>query len=158
MLITLSAIVAGAAVVFFWNEIAGFLVNSFLPWIRENISSVFPVVAGLVDFINKGVVTVRRTIVEAYRWVKTNLLHCSTEYVLDEKGNAYSTTITVINDNGKVTGTETKRVISKWDMPAEALEQLTRNAQATEIDNKEVILRKTEEQAQKQAISLSHAV
>lgn len=157
MLITLSAIVAGAAVVFFWNEIAGFLVKSFLPWIRENISSVFPLVAGLVNFINKGVVTVRRTIVKAYNWVKTNLLHSSTEYVLDEKGNAYSTTITVINDNGKVTGTETKRVISKWEMPAEALEQLTRNAQVTEIDNKEAILRRAEEQAMKQAMSLSSA-
>lgn len=157
MLITLATIAAGSAVVFFWNEIAGFLVNSFLPWIRENISSVFPLIAGLVDFINKGMVTVRRTIVDAYHWVKANLLHCSTKYVLDEKGNAYSTTVTVINDNGKVTGTETKRAISKWDMPAEALEQLTRNAQATEIDNKEVILRKTEQQAEKQAMSLSSA-
>ena len=157
MLITLSAIVAGAAVVFFWNEIAGFLVNSFLPWIRENISSVFPVVAGLVDFINKGVVTVRRTIVEAYNWVKTNLVHCSTKYEVNKEGHVYSTTVTVINDNGKITGTETKRAISKWDMPAEALDQLTRNAQVTEMDNKEAILRRAEEQAMKQAMSLSSA-
>ena len=157
MLITLSSIAAAAAVMFFWNESAGFLVNSFLPWIRENVSSVFPVVAGLVDFINKGVVTVRRTIVEAYRWVKTNMLRCSTKYVLDEKGNAITTTVTVINDNGKISGTKKEWVTSKWDIPTEALVELSRNAQEVEIDNKDAILRRTEAQAEKQGMSLSTA-
>lgn len=158
MIVTLTAIAAVAAALFFWNEIAGFLVNTFLPWIRERVGSVvYGVIAGLVEFLNKGTVLVRQTIVAGYKWVKTNLLHSSTKYVLDEQGNAYSTTVTVINDNGKISGTETKRAISKWDMPEEALMELTRNAQSSTVDNKEVILRKTEEQAAKELITLTTA-
>ncbi|MBQ3144545.1 MAG: hypothetical protein IJB89_08530 [Akkermansia sp.] len=154
MFVTLS-IFAAAAAIFFWQEIAGFLVNTFLPWIREHVGFMYSVVSSLVVWLNKGVVRVRSSIVSAYNWIKTNMLHCSTKYELDKEGNAYSTTVTVINDNGKITGTEAKRAISKWDMPQDVLVELTRNAQASTIDNKSVILNKVEEQAKKDLITLS---
>ena len=65
------------------------------------------------------------------------------------------TTRTIINNNGKVSGTETTFTTSIWDMPYEDLVILTQRAEAIEVDNKSEALRKAEEQAQKQAMSLA---
>lgn len=149
------ASLAAIAAVYFWNEIAGFLVNSFLPYIREHVASAQHVVASVIKFVNEGVVTVRNAVKDGYNWIKKNLVHCTTTYQLDQHGNAYSTTVTVINDNGVLSGVESKKAIDKWDMPAEALAELSRNAQAAAINNKDEILRRAELEAQKQSLSLS---
>ena len=155
MFITLASIAAGALVLYFWNQIASFLVNVFLPFIREHAFPVFNIVAALVNFVNKGVVTVRESIIKGYHWVKANLLHSSTVYTMKDRDTVLGTTRTIINDNGKVSGTETTFTISKWDMPYEDLVILTQRAEAIEVDNKSEALRKAEEQAQKQAMSLA---
>jgi hypothetical protein len=67
------------------------------------------------------------------------------------------TTRTIINDNGKVSGTETTFTVSKWDMPYEDLVALTRRAEGIEVDNKTELLHKAEEQARKKALSLAAA-
>lgn len=157
MLISLATIAAGALVLYFWNQIASFLVNVFLPFIREHALPVFGIVAALVDFVNKGVVTVRESIIRGYHWVKENLLHSSTIYTPIEGDMVKGTTRTIINDNGKVSGTETSFTMVKWDMPTEALVALSQRAEGIEVDNKTEILHKAESQAQKQAMSLASA-
>lgn len=157
MLIALTALAAGALVLYFWNQIAAFLVNVFLPFIREHAMPVFDVVASFVEFVNKGVVTVRESIIKGYHWVKESLLHSSTIYTPIEGDMVKGTTRTIINDNGKVSGTETTFTMEKWDMPTEALVALSQKAEDIEIDNKTEILRKAESQAQKQAMSLASA-
>lgn len=152
ILVTLAAIAA----TFFWNRIAGFLVNSFLPFIKEHAYPIFDVMTTVVDFINKGVVLVRQTIANGYNWIKRNLLRCATTYELDENGNVHSTTVTVIQDNGRLRGFETKEVIDKWNMPPEAFAHLSRNA-SQQVDCKQEILNKTEQMASKQQLSLADA-
>ena len=157
MLITLAAITAGTLAIYFWNQIAAFLVNVFLPFIQEHAYPVFDIVASLVNFVNQGVVTVSEGIIRGYHWVKFNLLHSSTVYTPMEGDRVKGTTRTIINDNGKVSGTETTFTACKWDMPYEDLVALTRRAEGIEVDNKAELLRKAEAQAQKNAISLAAA-
>lgn len=150
ILTTLAVVVAA----FFWNRIAGFLVNTFLPFIREHAYPAFKVVAAVVDFVNKGMVMVRNAIVDGYNWIKNNLLHCSTTYELDSANNVHATTVTVIQENGKVRGIETKEVVNKWDMPAEAFARLSHNAQQ-QVNCKDELLRKAEQAAAQQQLTLA---
>lgn len=158
MSIILASLVVAAVAAFFWNQIAGFLVNKFLPFIRENVSSIFHAMAAFVDFVNKGMVAARNVIKSGYQWIMKNLLRCSTVYTMEENGQVTATTVTIINDNGKLAGTETREVYDKWDIPADVLVELTRNAQSAQLDNKHEIQNRAQQQAQKQALSLADAM
>lgn len=155
MLIILSSLISVVAL-FFWNRIAGFLVNKFLPFVREHAYRVHSIVTALVNFVNKVAVTVRQTIVKGYQWIKTNLLHCTSTYELDANNNVKVKTVTVIQENGQVYGTETQEAIDKWDMPTEVFAQLSHNA-AQQVNCKEELLKQAKERAQTEKLDLVNA-
>lgn len=135
---------------YFWDNIMGYLRDSFLPWVQQNCSFItYGIVQTIVGFIDDAVVATKQRVSACYKWLKNCVLRSTASYTL-EGDNIREKSISIIDNlDGTYTVHEKESLAAMWDMPAEVLARLNDNdEQAFTVDRKEAMETKYRQQAQ----------
>lgn len=135
---------------YFWDNIMGYLRDSFLPWVQQNCSFItYGIVQTIVGFIDNAVVATKQRVSACYKWLKNCVLRSTSSYTM-EGDNIREKSISIIDNlDGTYTVHEKESLTSMWDMPAEVLARLNNNdEQAFSVDRKEAMETKYRQQAQ----------
>ncbi|HEY6183225.1 MAG TPA: hypothetical protein VIW67_13330 [Terriglobales bacterium] len=140
-----------------WPWILNFLSTKLIPWLRESVSeTIADLLADVLIFADKGIVLVRRTAKQLWKYLKQNILGINLKVEKTSATTALGKTTTFIRDeHGKVIQTVATETLGWEDLPDAIRSEITRqNTSVAEMDLKQPLEDKFKKQAMDQGMEL----